>query len=303
MSTSRARLPWDPPVGPGQDALSGPRFGVSGESGFASAPDLDEVARAVGVQPRLVMSFCDFACAPPIAGMDMVAGRGAVPIVTWEPWWWAHRGAGSAPSVRSVAVGVHDEYLATWAGALAEWGGPIGLRFAHEPNGGWYPWGAATNSGADYIAAWRHVHAVFRRHGAHNVSWIWAPTVSFPGSASVAAYYPGDDVVDVVGLDGYNWGRSRAHSIWTQPRALFEPTLDELRPLAPGCPRLLTEVACAESGGSKPEWIGRLIQFLADRREIAGFVWFDHDKEVDWRMISSPESVSAFARAIGEGCR
>ena len=44
---------------------------------------------------------------------------------------------------------------------------PLYLRFAHEMNGGWFPWGVGTNGNgpADYVAAWRHIHDIFEQKG------------------------------------------------------------------------------------------------------------------------------------------
>ena len=101
---------------------------------------------------------------------------------------------------------------------------PLLLRFAHEMNADWYPWDGVrasapgTHDGpARYVAAWRHVHAVFAAAGATNVRWVWSPNHrSIPAAAwnDAARYYPGDDVVDWIGVDGYDRcrpGRRRSH--------------------------------------------------------------------------------------------
>ncbi|MBM4575487.1 hypothetical protein GS415_03245 [Rhodococcus hoagii] len=108
--------------------------------------------------------------------------------------------------------------------------------FAHEPNGTWYPWSVAAGTSRRCLrrglaARARPVRDPAR---AHNVKWVWSPNVSFPGSSSTGATYPGDDYVDVVGVDGYNWGTSQPWSHWIAPTDLFVPTMDELRRIAPG---------------------------------------------------------------------
>ena len=83
----------------------------------------------------------------------------------------------------------------------------------HEMNGSWYPWGgtANENSAHDYVRAWRRLHGIFARVGAANVRWVWSPLVedvpATPGNA-FERYYPGSRYVDVLALDGYNWGTS-----------------------------------------------------------------------------------------------
>ena len=150
------------------------------------------------------------------------------------------------------------------------------------------------------MAAWRHIHDLFASKSVRNVKWVWAPNVSFEGSSPTGATYPGSDYVDVVGVDGYNWGTSQPWSHWIAPRDLFGPTLDELRRIAEDDPLLITEVGCADAGGSKGEWISEFVTYLESRGDVAGFVWFDHDKETNWRLASTPESAAAFAEALGK---
>ncbi|WP_264010109.1 glycosyl hydrolase, partial [Mycolicibacterium flavescens] len=109
---------------------------------------------------------------------------------------------------------------------------------------------------------------------------------------------PGDDYVDVLGVDGYNWGVRLTSTRWTEPEELFGAALEELRALAPAKPILVTEVGCAESGGSKANWVRRLIEYLDRQHDVIGFVWFEHDKETDWRITSSPSSARAMADAL-----
>jgi len=75
-------------------------------------------------------------------------------------------------------------------------------------NGHWAPWEAGVNGNTpqDYIEAWRHVHDIFVSRGAGKVKWVWGPNVSCGSAVDFAPYYPGSDVVDVLALDGYNWG-------------------------------------------------------------------------------------------------
>jgi beta-mannanase len=194
----------------------------------------------------------------------------------------------------------YDPYIRQWATALANWGRPVFLRYAHEMNGNWYPWsdGVNTNAPGSYIAAWQHVHQVFEAQGVTNVSWVWSPNVPYDGSTALASLHPGVDQVDIVALDGYNWGTAAAWSSWTSPSSLFGLGLTQLRTVAPAKPILVAETASSEAGGSKASWNTELIEYLAAQPDIIGFVWFDHNKEVDWRITSSSTSRDALAAAL-----
>ena len=52
---------------------------------------------------------------------------------------------------------------------------------------------------------WNHVRAIFAEEGADNAKWVWTPTTWHFVTGNAPAFYPGDDVVDVIGADGYLW--------------------------------------------------------------------------------------------------
>lgn len=277
------------------------RFGVSTPGGPDADAEYREVVRTVGQPPAVEMWFVDFASPPPIGALETVRSRGAEPMVTWEPWRSLGSGAydrGAYP-MEQIAAGVHDDHLYRWADELRNWGGTVYLRFAHEPNGDWYPWGPAGGTSPEtYVAAWRHVHDLFEVKAVHNVKWVWAVNVPHPGSSPIGPLFPGAGYVDVVGVDGYNWGTTQPWSRWQSPAELLDSTLEEVGRIAPGLPVAVTEVASAEAGGSKTEWITELVDYLDSREDVSAFVWFDHLKEADWRLASTPGSAAAVADAM-----
>jgi hypothetical protein len=257
------------------------------------------VARIAGKAPALVNVYRSFADAFDAALIRHIAASGALPMVTWEPW---RAGGGVRQrdfALRRIAAGAHDAYVREWARTARFYGRPLLLRFAPEMNGDWTPWSAGSNgnTSADYVRAWRHVHDVFRRAGAWNVSWVWSPNVVFRGSAPLARLYPGDAYVDWIGIDGYNWGTSRPGHRWLRFDQLFGPTLGQVRRLAHK-PLMLSEVASSERGGDKAAWIDDFFRALLRNRDVLAFVWFDFDKETDWRIASSVAARSAFVRGV-----
>jgi hypothetical protein len=56
-------------------------------------------------------------------------------------------------------------------------------------------------------------------------------------------------------------------------------------------------MASAEVGGDKGAWIDEIIPTLRSSYPlIKGLVWFDINKETDWRISSTPASEEAFKR-------
>ncbi|WP_104198929.1 glycoside hydrolase family 26 protein [Cryobacterium sp. Y29] len=276
------------------------RFGVATPGGALANSELDAVAALVNESPSIVMSYKDFNQSVSIAELDSVRARGATSLITWEPWGWGGGISQPAYSSDNITAGAYDAYLTKWGQALATWGKPVMLRYGHEMNGNWYPWadGVNGNTTGDYAAAWRHVHDVVAATGATNVSWVWSPNIPYTGSTPLAGLYPGAAYVDVVALDGYNWGTSATWSTWQTPATLFDAGLAQLRTLAPGKPIIIAETASAESGGSKAEWNTALVTYLAKQTDVTGFVWFHFLKETDWRINSSTTSTTALNKAL-----
>ncbi len=276
------------------------RFGITTPGGPAATAELDEVAALAGEAPSIVLFYRGFAAEPDLSELDAVAARGATPLLTWEPYDWTAGVEQPQYALARLRDGSYDPYLRRWADALRSWGRPVLLRFGHEMNGSWYPWAEGINGNVpgEYTATWRHIHDIFTAAGASNVSWVWSPNISYTGSTPMAQLYPGDAYVDWLALDGYNWGTSASWHSWTSPAQVFDASLTELAAIAPGKPIMIAETASTELGGDKAVWIGELFDWLGQRPQVRAMVWFQHDKETDWRINSSPAAAQAFAAGL-----
>jgi mannan endo-1,4-beta-mannosidase len=273
-------------------------LGVSTPSGPYDITELDAFEQAAGRQVDLMLVFQDLAHVRfDRSLLEPLLERDTLPMIGLEPW--DHTGTPDQPvyALRRIAAGDHDAVLREWAEGLRDLGTRVLLRPMHEMNGTWYPWAEAANGNrpGDYVAAWRHLHDLFDNAGATNVEWVWAPNTVFPSSTPLAGLYPGDTYVDWVGIDGYNGGTALDWGGWVDVADLFGPTLDEIRRVAPGKPILIAETGSAEAGGDKAAWIADLFAFMGRQPDVRGIVWFDHDKETDWRITSSPEARRSFA--------
>ena len=286
----------------GADAATKPvlRFGVTTPGGPVATSEINAISQLAGEKPTVEMWYEDFAQPFPAAKVAAAVSRGATPVITWEPWLWG--GGVDQPnySLDRITAGAFDSYLWQWAQALRNSGRSVVLRFGHEMNGNWYPWneGVNGNGPGDFVAAWRHVHDVFSAAGATKASWMWSPNVPYDGSVPLTGLYPGSGYVNAVALDGYNWGTSQSWSSWTPPQDLFGPGLSQLRAIASGKPIWIAETASIEQGGSKPDWITALVPYLAGQSGVVGFIWFQHNKEADWRFDSTPASAQAMSQAL-----
>jgi mannan endo-1,4-beta-mannosidase len=212
-----------------------------------------------------------------------VLDDGRMPLISWQP----HR-----QGVRDIAAGVYDDYVRAWARGVADAPGVVYLRPFPEMNGDWVPW----NGDPDGLkAAWRHVAAIFAAEGADNVRWVFSPNVTDEPRVNdnrMEQYYPGDDVVDVLALSGYNWGATRPYIGWRSFEEIFHTAYPRITALGPQ-PLWIAEVASTEEGGEKGAWIREMLGSTAFPR-LGAVVWFNEDKETDWRLESSEASLQAF---------
>ncbi|WP_244971852.1 glycoside hydrolase family 26 protein [Gordonia rubripertincta] len=266
---------------------------------------IDRLASLAGTKPHFVHIFAAMTDSLPVESLDGVNGVGATPILTLEPWRPFDGRVQPAYSLASIAAGRHDSDLSRWATQLAAWPHPVLLRFAQEMNGTWYPWsvGVNGNTAADYRSAWTRMYSIVSEQ-APQVRFVWAPNAVTEGTRDFTDCYPGDDVVDYLGLDGYNWGKSPGH-LWQSPEKLFSASLEALRKLSPNRPTLITEVGCADGAtpNLKAEWIADFFRVIERAPSVLGFVWFQMDKERDWRFNSTPASTRSFRDGLAKWMR
>jgi hypothetical protein len=104
-------------------------------------------------------------------------------------------------TLKEVAGGAHDADFEAAAQAIAASRPDAIARIGWEMNGDWFPWSAGGVE-ADYIAAYRRVVGIFRKVSPR-FTFAWCANAGQLASSPELAY-PGDDVVDTIGLDIYD---------------------------------------------------------------------------------------------------
>jgi mannan endo-1,4-beta-mannosidase len=83
---------------------------------------------------------------------------------------------------------------------------PIIFRPFHEHSGDWFWWSIARNTPDSYIALWRFTVSYLRDTlKLHHLLYAYSPD-KFESDSDYFNGYPGDDYVDVLGLDYYHFG-------------------------------------------------------------------------------------------------
>ena len=233
--------------------------------------------------------------------MNNVRNHGSIPMITWESWDYTKGINQPEYSLSSIINGNHDAYIRKFAQDSKAWGHPFFLRFDHEMNGNWYPWSEQVNgnSAGQYVQAYRHVHDIFDQEGVTNVSWVWSVNVIGGSAVSIESLYPGDNYVDWVAMDGYNGGTALNWGGWLTFTQVFQTTYQHLTALTTK-PVMVSETASAERGGNKASWITSAYGNEIDSmNRIKAIIWFNANKETDWRINSTTRSRNAFRTAIG----
>ncbi|CAN5745089.1 hypothetical protein BH23CHL2_BH23CHL2_11670 [soil metagenome] len=202
----------------------GAYFGVNLDWSNDTAANFNE---RLGQNAALYVQFVHFPFKPEDADyldgfFEQTSAQGGIALLTLEPVIPLSK---ITPEVAAEFAGYLAEVRATYDVAIM-------VRFAHEMNGSWYSWSQQPEA---YVAAFRTVAAAVHL-SVPDAAMIWAPNYGagypFPGGQHLVThgspefaildtnsdgtlnmlddpyspYYPGDDVVDWVGLSLYHWG-------------------------------------------------------------------------------------------------
>jgi len=188
---------------------------------------------------------------------------------------WASRVYGGADyRWRDIANGTLDaNVIDPAARRVAAYGRPLFFDFDHEPENQ-----PTDGSASDFVAAYRHIHDRFEALGATNAVWVWTVTGFKDHWDRYRSLYPGDDVVDWVAWDPYDFGS--CHQAGQQSvKDTIDPFYDWLVDHHPGKPFMLAEYGTvADTADPAPavRWYTDLIPVLEDRPRIRAVVQFDH---------------------------
>lgn len=276
---------------------------------FPTTSAVTAFAHEVGKQPTIIENYLSWGATDgsqlfPAGWVEAIHTIGSIPMITWEPWQAIPYPGGIIEpsfSLETIVKGKWDSYITQWARASAEVQIPYFLRFAPEMNGTWIPWGVTVNSNTPqlFIAAWRHIHTLFTKVGATNVSWVWTPNDVEGGNVSLQAIYPGNAYVDWVGIDVFNWGK-RNDSSWQSFAQVMANSYQVLQQVAPKKPIVVAETASSPLGGSKAQWIHDLYQFALPHLfpAIKAIIYFDQQTQEDWRLTTPPDALIAFQKSM-----
>jgi hypothetical protein len=140
-----------------------------------------------------------------LAFWDVEQGR--IPLVGW-----ACAGKDGGNGSTQITSGQHDETIRKTAQAMKAFGHEFFMRYCWEMDGDKRMREVGTPE--EFVAAWIYIWNIFQEEGVTNVVWVWCANANHfkydTGRGKRAwDYYPGDEYVDWVSADGYNWGAAK----------------------------------------------------------------------------------------------
>jgi beta-mannanase len=206
------------------------------------------------------------------------------------------------PVLQHVGAGMYDSYIQQIGALFLKYNYPNAfIRLGHEFEGNWYPWGMLGGPNnmdyADFIAAFRHVAGLLKQISP-TFSIVWNPGCGYYAQMMDSEKaYPGDDVVDVIGVDCYDDGSGVAHLFggvygmnqWAQFAQQHK------KPIA------LPEWGLGV-GGDDPAYIQAMFNFMVANPTFSEAFWDSDDGNTQSQLSTgeAPNSGAMFLQTFGQ---
>ena len=178
----------------------------------------------------------------------------------------------SDPTLKQAAAGSFNHSYTNAASQFLATGRSSAMwRLMWEWTGDWYPWGYnaprqdKANYAANFIGAWKQMHSAVRSV-MPNSRFVWNPNQDLLSACPIwQDCYPGDHLVDVIGIDTYDQGWMKSV---TDPLQRFNryslPGLQAAAQFAAnhGKPFAVCEWGVGENGDN-PVFVQQMATFLA----------------------------------------
>lgn len=144
--------------------------------------------------------------------------------VSNQGFYWKDSSSVAAMALITPGGSNHEEYktilktIADFAHSVKGKDGtlaPMIFRPFHEFDGDWFWWGKKYTSREDFIAVWQFTVSYLRDTlKVHNFIYAFSPDTRFNSETEYLERYPGDDFVDLFGLDDYvDFGRDGKYDV------------------------------------------------------------------------------------------
>jgi beta-mannanase len=206
-----------------------------------------------------------------VTALQSAQGHQRIAIISLESWPWNWNGMTKDTLLQDIESGRYDETidrcLRTIQTVTPQ---KVLLRWGHEMEIiNQYPW--SVDNPQAYIAAYRHFVTRSHQLGVDNIIWVWSPA----GNANAINYWPGEDVVDIVGISIYATPEWHPDGIQALPS--FARLMEQKANLWQRWrkPVLVAEVGVNGSPQAQQQWLIQAIQQLKQFPSVIGWIYFN----------------------------
>lgn len=259
---------------------------------WTSAENDGSYSSIAGQHPNVANVYEYWGSSFPTSFADAAESAGATPFVELEPWQGVpddgqHGNAcaysSNFPAMTTIGANgsAISSYLDSLGSAIASFGHPVILTFAHEFNvSGQYPWSendCEKTTAAQWIQAWDTVRSDIDSTANGLAYFMWVPgaateTGGEDTTYDPTPYWPGASNVDMVGVDGYPNTRYAASQGTFQ--GVFGLVFSQIQALS-SLPIFIAETNLARLDGSGYETIPHFISDLCSDGGDGVLEWED----------------------------
>nr|WP_311578497.1 glycosyl hydrolase [Streptomyces sp. DSM 40712] len=205
-------------------------------------------------------------------------GRDRLLMLAWESTVWTepHHENWTETQLgwKNIASGKYDEeILDPQIRRIKAYGKRVFVSFDQETD-------ARIKEGAgtpeEFVAAYRHLRDRFRELGADNVVWVWTVSGYLGSADEMKALYPGDEYVDWIAMDQYNYYQCHNTTDWKDFLRSQQPSYAWLREnISDDKPVMLAEFATAPDADNptrQRDWYTRIPADVKKLPEVKALV-------------------------------
>ncbi len=208
-------------------------------------------------------------------------------------------------SLEQAASGVDAERWEELGSLIAARYPDAWVRPGWEMNIPNWPWAATPENVESYRAAFRHAATGIKR-GGPGLRIVFNPNEGRGASLPDARMaYPGDDVVDVVGIDAYDWYPAYDADGWQEHRTKdqgWDFWADFAREHGKrfAVPEWGVMAGSEASGGDNPAYITQVLEWMGANADIMDFdAYFEEtDDYCRCALSQNPRAAAAYAQAL-----
>jgi endoglucanase len=223
--------------------------------------------------------------------IEAAKSRERLLLLSFEPWADPNITPNPANLLSDVVARKYDAVIRQACSEIARAGQPIFVRWGHEmdQNYGRYPW-SDQNDPQLYVAAYRHVIGLMKQHlVSHGVHFLWSPA----GNPHAPQYWPGPDVVDIIGLSIYSYAEWDI-SYYGRPQN-FKTIMDAKYHVAyicdPSMPVFIAEMGAysSENPDYQKWWVAEAKELAPYYPSLLGMCYFNCKDPAEWPGAGYPD--------------